>query len=167
MSLPTHAKPLDPHAVKAMLSDGRELALIDLREELIFSRNHLLWARSIPLSRLELRFARLVPRKDTRIVLCDDGDGLVERATSILAAAGYSGEAIDPDRVRVWFGDGDDLQLLDRGLPLAFDRDRASALLRRDPVVLRIDLGLGTAGATVWTCDLSAEYVRVNAEYTT
>src|SRR5207248_8164225 len=70
MSSLTQAKLLDPHAVKAMLSDGRELALIDLREELIFSRNHLLWARSIPLSRLELRFARLVPRKDTRIVLC-------------------------------------------------------------------------------------------------
>src|SRR6186713_1851494 len=81
---------LDPVTIKTMLSDGRELALIDLREELIFSRNHLLWARSIPLSRLELRFARLVPRKDTRIVLCDDGDGLVERATNILAAAGYT-----------------------------------------------------------------------------
>src|SRR3954463_12841853 len=87
---PAQAKPLDPHAVKAMVSDGRELALVDLREELIFSRNHLLWARSIPLSRLELRFARLVPRRDTRIVLCDDGDGLVERAAVILAAAGYT-----------------------------------------------------------------------------
>src|SRR3954463_12655619 len=87
---PAQAKPLDPHAVKAMVSDGRELALVDLREELIFSRNHLLWARSIPLSRLELRFARLVPRRDTRIVLCDDGDGLVERAGKILADAGYT-----------------------------------------------------------------------------
>src|SRR5260221_14098583 len=90
MSSQSQVKPLDPHAVKAMLSDGRELALIDLREELIFSRNHLLWARSVPLSRLELRFARLVPRRTTRIVLCDDGDGLVERAATILAAAGYT-----------------------------------------------------------------------------
>src|SRR5438128_8011824 len=81
---------LSPHAVKTMLADGQELALIDLREELIFSRNHLLWARSIPLSRLELRFARLVPRQDTRIVLCDDGDALVERAASILTTAGYT-----------------------------------------------------------------------------
>ena len=84
------SRPLDPLAVKAMLGDGRELALIDLREELIFSRSHLLWARSIPLSRLELRFARLVPRRDTRIVLCDDNDGLVPRAAKILAAAGYT-----------------------------------------------------------------------------
>jgi rhodanese-related sulfurtransferase len=83
-------RPVDPHTVKAMLLDGGELALIDLREELIFSRSHLLWARSVPLSRLELRFARLVPRRDTRIVLCDDSDGLVERAARILADAGYT-----------------------------------------------------------------------------
>ncbi len=83
-------RPVSPAAVKAMLSDGEELALIDVREELTFSRNHLLWARSVPLSRLELRFARLVPRLATRIVLCDDGDGLAERAAEILARAGYS-----------------------------------------------------------------------------
>src|SRR6187399_87347 len=90
MQSETPLKPLAPLAVKAMLSDGRELALVDLREELIFSRSHLLWARSIPLSRLELRFARLVPRKDTRIVLCDGGDDLVPRAARVLAAAGYT-----------------------------------------------------------------------------
>jgi rhodanese-related sulfurtransferase len=84
-------KPVTPRAVKAMLGDGRELALIDLREELLFSRSHLLWARSVPLSRLELRFPRLVPRRDTRIVLCDGGgDGLVERAANVLSKAGYT-----------------------------------------------------------------------------
>ena len=90
MSVGLKPHSLDPQAVKAMLIDGGELALIDVREELIFSRGHLLWARSIPLSRLELRFARLVPRKDTRIVLCDDADGLVERAAKVLALAGYN-----------------------------------------------------------------------------
>jgi rhodanese-related sulfurtransferase len=83
-------KPVAPLAVKAMLGDGEELALIDLREELIFSQNHLLFARSVPLSRIELNFARLVPRRGTRIVLCDDGDGLVERAAEVLAGAGYT-----------------------------------------------------------------------------
>jgi rhodanese-related sulfurtransferase len=73
-----------------MLADGEELAIVDLREELIFSQNHLLWARSVPLSRLELRFARLVPRRGTRIVLCDGADGLCERAAAILANAGYT-----------------------------------------------------------------------------
>ncbi|HXD44591.1 MAG TPA: rhodanese-like domain-containing protein [Pseudolabrys sp.] len=82
-------RPLSPAVVKSMLTDGDELALIDVREELIYSRKHLLWARSVPLSRIELRFARLVPRKSTRIVLVDDGDGLVERAAAILMNAEY------------------------------------------------------------------------------
>ena len=50
-----------------MLVDGGELTLIDVREERTFSESHLLFARSVPLSRLELRFAALVPRLDTRI----------------------------------------------------------------------------------------------------
>src|SRR5207248_5788398 len=83
-------RPVEAGALKAMLADGGELALIDLREELIFSQGHLLFARSMPLSRLELNFARLVPRPGTRVVLCDDGDGLVERAAEILSCAGFS-----------------------------------------------------------------------------
>jgi glutamate N-acetyltransferase/amino-acid N-acetyltransferase len=85
----------------------------------------------------------------------------------ILAAAGYSGEAIEPERVRLWFGGRDDVQLLERGLPVEFDAGRASALLREDPAIVHLDLGLGKEQATLWTCDLSAEYVRVNADYTT
>ena len=83
-------KLVDAGALKAMLAEGQELAIADLREELIFSQGHLLFARSVPLSRLELKFARLVPRRGTRIVLCDDADGLVERAADILARAGYT-----------------------------------------------------------------------------
>jgi rhodanese-related sulfurtransferase len=80
---------VSPAVVKAMLTDGEELALIDVREELTYSQNHLLWARSVPLSRIELRFARLVPRKATRILLVGDDDGIVERAAAILMNAGY------------------------------------------------------------------------------
>ncbi len=85
----------------------------------------------------------------------------------ILAAAGYSGEPIEPELVRLWFGEGDAVQLLDRGLPVPFDETRASELLRQDPAIVHLDLGLGSHSAVVWTCDLSAEYVRVNADYTT
>jgi rhodanese-related sulfurtransferase len=95
-------RPVDAQALKAMLSDGHELALIDLREELTFSRNHLLWARAVPLSRLELRFAGLVPRRGTRIVLCDEADGLVERAGKILAAAGYTDVSALKGGVAAW-----------------------------------------------------------------
>ncbi len=102
MSNMTPARPLTPAAVKAMLDDGAELALIDVREELTFSQNHLLWARSVPLSRLELRLARLVPRLTTRIVLIDDDDGLVGRAAAVLAEAGYTDLACLDGGISAW-----------------------------------------------------------------
>jgi rhodanese-related sulfurtransferase len=95
-------RPIDAPTLKAMLADGGELALIDLREELTFSRNHLLWARCVPLSRLELRFGSLVPRRDTRVVLCDDGDGLVERAVKVLSGAGYTDLSYLQGGVAAW-----------------------------------------------------------------
>src|SRR5258705_12781040 len=102
-------QPLSAPALKAMLADGQELALVDLREELIFAQNHLLFARSAPLSRLELYFARLVPRRGTRIVLCDDGDGLVERAAEILARAGYTNLHAFAGGVAAWAAAGYEL----------------------------------------------------------
>jgi len=83
------AQALGAAALAAMLTDGQEAALIDLREELDFSRHHLLQARSVPLSRLELLIAPLVPRRSTRLVLCDGGEGLSARAAAILARFGY------------------------------------------------------------------------------
>jgi glutamate N-acetyltransferase / amino-acid N-acetyltransferase len=86
----------------------------------------------------------------------------------VLAAAGYSGADIDPDRLTLTFGAPPDAVVLVRGgLPAGYDEARASALLRRDPVLVRLDLGLGTGEATVWTCDFSAEYIAINAHYTT
>ncbi len=90
-----------------MIGDGGELALVDVREELIFSQRHLLLARSIPLSRIELKFAQLVPRRTTRIVLCDDGgDGAAGRAAAILARNGYSDLAILDGGVDAWAAAG-------------------------------------------------------------
>jgi len=80
---------VSPSDLRRMLGDGGELALVDVREELLFSRSHLLLARSVPLSRFELNFARLVPRRTTRIVLCDDGGGLAGRTAAILSRNGY------------------------------------------------------------------------------
>jgi rhodanese-related sulfurtransferase len=100
---------VDPQTLKAMLGDGAELALVDVREELIFSQRHLLWARSCPLSRLELNFTRLVPRRSTRIVLCDDDDGLAERAAKILNAAGYTDIACLAGGVNSWANAGYEL----------------------------------------------------------
>src|SRR5580658_1844813 len=92
-----------------MFDDGGELALIDVREELIFSQNHLLLARSVPLSRFELLFAPLVPRRATRIVLCDDDDGLAARAAAILARNGYTDVRILAGGVTAWDAAGFEL----------------------------------------------------------
>jgi rhodanese-related sulfurtransferase len=91
-----------PAELRGMFDDGGELALIDVREELIYSQGHLLLARSAPLSRLELKFAQLVPRRATRIVLCDHGDGLAERAAKVLARNGYTDLRILAGGVTAW-----------------------------------------------------------------
>ena len=88
--------------LRGMIADGDELALVDVREELIFSQSHLLLARSVPLSRFELKFAQLVPRRGTRIVLCDDGDGLASRAAAILTRNGYTDVGILAGGVAAW-----------------------------------------------------------------
>ncbi len=91
-----------PAELRGMFDDGGELALIDVREELIYSQGHLLLARSAPLSRLELKFAQLAPRRATRIVLCDDDNGLAERAARVLARNGYTDLRILAGGVTAW-----------------------------------------------------------------
>lgn len=76
--------------LKDWLTDGQEIALLDVREEEPFGRGHIFLAINVPLSRLELLIGQYVPRKSTRIVFCDDDDGLAERARYVLTAFGYS-----------------------------------------------------------------------------
>jgi rhodanese-related sulfurtransferase len=92
-----------------MLLDGQELALLDLREELIFSESHLLFARSAPLSRLELRMPQLVPRRTTRIVLCDAADGLAERGAAVLERHGYTEVSVLDGGIEAWAKGGFEL----------------------------------------------------------
>jgi glutamate N-acetyltransferase / amino-acid N-acetyltransferase len=56
---------------------------------------------------------------------------------------------------------------MESGEPLEFDREAASDYLRREEVLVRVGLGSGTGKGTAWGCDLSYDYVRINAEYTT
>jgi rhodanese-related sulfurtransferase len=100
---------VDARTLRGMLADGGELALTDLREELPFSASHLLHARCVPLSRLELKFARLVPRLGTRIVLCDDGEGLTARGYAVLRRAGYTDVAVLASGIAAWAAAGFEL----------------------------------------------------------
>ncbi len=81
----------------------------------------------------------------------------------ILMAVGRSGARIELDRARVWLG----AISVFRGVMQPFDAEAASAYLRSEEVVLRINLGCGKASATAWGCDLTAEYVHINSDYTT
>ena len=86
----------------------------------------------------------------------------------ILVAAGYSGAAIEAERITLRFGPAKrQITVLEHGLPTAFNERETAVLFREDPVLIHLDLGLGDAATTVWTCDLSKEYVEINAHYTT
>jgi rhodanese-related sulfurtransferase/predicted metal-dependent enzyme (double-stranded beta helix superfamily) len=80
---------ITPHELRALISAKGELAILDVREEGVHARNHLFLATSAPLSHLELRIGRLVPRCDTRIVLVDDDEVLAQRAARVLRSQGY------------------------------------------------------------------------------
>ena len=72
-------KRLGAGELKRQLHDGGEIALLDAREEGVFHARHLLLASCVPLGRLELLVDDLVPRRGTRVVWCDDGDGRCRR----------------------------------------------------------------------------------------
>ncbi len=90
-------------ALRTGLLGGEEIALLDVREEAAFGPEHILLAIHLPLSRLELRAGWLVPRRNTRIVLCDGGgEGLAERAAGILEGYGYRNIAVLDGGVAAW-----------------------------------------------------------------
>ena len=89
-------------SLKGKLAELEELALIDVREEGAFAESHLLFAVSIPLDRLELSFADLVPRQNTPVVLCDDGSGRAEMAAECLTRFGYTSIEILDDGIAGW-----------------------------------------------------------------
>jgi rhodanese-related sulfurtransferase len=81
---------------------GREIAIIDAREEAVFHERHLLMASCVPLSRLELIAPGLLPRRSAPIVVTDDGEGLAERAAARLAEGGYTDVSVLEGGVKAW-----------------------------------------------------------------
>src|SRR5215472_16296056 len=81
---------------------GGEIAIVDAREEGRFHDRHLLMASCLPLSRLELLAPGLLPRRSVPIVVCDDGEGLAERAARRLTDGGYSDVSLLAGGVASW-----------------------------------------------------------------
>ena len=80
----------------------------------------------------------------------------------IACAAGYSGALFDPDRMDIFIGG---LQVSKNGQGLAFDEDKAFEILSEDKVEVLIDLHEGNGEAVGWGCDLTHDYVTINADY--
>jgi glutamate N-acetyltransferase / amino-acid N-acetyltransferase len=80
----------------------------------------------------------------------------------IVCALGYSGAELDPERLSLSFGT---MKVFENGVPLPMDEQAAHALLDAPDVQITAHLGMGSGAATVWTCDFSYDYVKINAEY--
>jgi glutamate N-acetyltransferase/amino-acid N-acetyltransferase len=82
----------------------------------------------------------------------------------ILAAVGYSGIDFDPATAEIFFGQ---VPILRRNYVIAFSEDEAKQVLRQREIKITVDLHQGSHAAAFWTCDLSKEYVAINANYRT
>jgi glutamate N-acetyltransferase/amino-acid N-acetyltransferase len=82
----------------------------------------------------------------------------------ILAAVGYSGIDFNPDNVEISFND---LPILKRNYEVVLDEEKGRQALLQENVIVTIDLNQGNQFARFWTCDLTKEYVHINASYRT
>ncbi len=80
----------------------------------------------------------------------------------IACAAGYSGAQFDPDKVNIFIGD---VQVAQNGMGLAFDEAKATETLKQKKVNILVKFNIGTEEATAWGCDLTYDYVSINADY--
>ena len=81
-----------------------------------------------------------------------------------ICAVGYSGVKVLPEKISIKFGG---LTVYDKGLVTKFDADAMQKVLAEHDIVIDIELNVGNATATIYTCDLSFQYVKINADYTT
>ncbi|MCR4267957.1 bifunctional glutamate N-acetyltransferase/amino-acid acetyltransferase ArgJ [Nitratireductor sp. ZSWI3] len=81
----------------------------------------------------------------------------------VVMAVGKAGEPAERDLLSIWFGD---IRVAHEGeRDPGYSEEATSAYMKRDEIVLRVDLGIGRGKATVWTCDLTKEYVAINGDY--
>ncbi len=81
----------------------------------------------------------------------------------VVMAVGKSGEAADRDKLSIWFGPH--CVARDGERAPDYDEKTAAAYMKNREIVIRIAVGVGKASATVWTCDLTHDYVSINADY--
>ncbi len=83
-----------------------------------------------------------------------------------LCAMGYSGAQFDQNDVELFFESKEGrLQVFDKGTPIMFDEEEATKILGADEVTIFVDMHEGSESATAWGCDLTYDYVKINADY--
>jgi len=86
----------------------------------------------------------------------------------VVAAAGYSGADIDQDKISLKFSDSNnEVMLVDSGRIVEGKLDELKGIMESQEIVIEVNIGLGDSGATAWGCDLTYDYVKINAMYTT
>ena len=84
----------------------------------------------------------------------------------ILCAMGYSGAQFDPERVDLYFESAaGSLQIIKDGVAVDYSEEQATVVLSQPEVTAVADVKMGTATATAWGCDLTFDYVKINADY--
>ena len=81
----------------------------------------------------------------------------------IVMALGKSGAAAERDLIKIWLGD---ILVAEQGwVAASYSEERGAAYMKNAELVIAVDLGLGNGAATVWTCDLTHDYISINADY--
>ena len=84
----------------------------------------------------------------------------------ILCALGYSGVMFDPEQVDIWFeSSAGTLKIVENGVSTGYSEEEATKILSQEEVTAICDIKAGDASATAWGCDLSFDYVKINADY--
>lgn len=84
----------------------------------------------------------------------------------ILCAMGYSGVQFDPDKVDLFFESAaGKIQIIENGVAVDYSEEEATKILSEDKVTAIADVKMGNAAATAWGCDLTYDYVKINADY--
>ena len=79
---------------------------------------------------------------------------------------GYSGAQFDPEKVDLYFeSKAGKLKIIENGVSTGYSEDEATKILSEDYVTAIADVKMGTVTATAWGCDLTHEYVNINADY--
>ena len=84
----------------------------------------------------------------------------------ILCAMGYSGVQFDPEQVDLFFESAaGKLQIIENGVAVDYSEEEATKILSEPEVTAIADVKMGEASATAWGCDLTYDYVKINADY--